>query len=60
MSLLPGIVYHCSLYFVSASSDFSLMGIITVNCLLSLFSAKTLDKKKPSYQLQLHMVAFNS
>ena len=47
MSLLPGIVYHCSLYFVLASSDFSLMGIITANCLISPLSPKCLTKKKP-------------
>ena len=51
MSLMPGIVYHCSLYFVLASSDFSLMGIITANCLISPLSAKTL--KKPIYKFKL-------
>ncbi len=44
ISLLPGLVYHSSLYFVLASFDFSLTDTITMNCLISPLSAKTLDK----------------
>ena len=46
MSPLAGIArYITAPYILCVGSDFSSMGIITVNCLISPLSAKMLDKR---------------
>ena len=51
---MPGIVYHCFLYFVLTSSDLNLMVIIATNCLISLYFAT----KTQQSAVQLHMVVW--